>query len=129
MRLDGYVPGGTYLQWMDKIGARKSPWAKSLEGHGPSLGAGSTRSGWRLGNGKESHPDVVMCHALLDVLWQSRVAAAQGKKVQMLRRAAEMQGIICFHQLVGRELEDSTVVFVMGAAMIFVLGRLIDLRN
>lgn len=72
---------------------------------------------------------MVMCHALLDVLWQSRVAAAQGKKVQMLRRAAEMQGIICFHQLVGRELEDSTVVFVMGAAMIFVLGRLIDLRN
>eukprot|EP00803_Ostreobium_quekettii_P008666 evm.model.scf_2275.1 EVM.evm.TU.scf_2275.1 scf_2275:4097-7404(+) len=72
-------------------------------------------------------PDAVVYNALLDVLWQSGVAPAQAKAVQLWRRAVQ-RGIICFNLLTGRD-EYSTVVFTAGASIISVLRWLTDLRN
>eukprot|EP00803_Ostreobium_quekettii_P002863 evm.model.scf_2500.1 EVM.evm.TU.scf_2500.1 scf_2500:7276-10483(-) len=72
-------------------------------------------------------PDAVVYNALLDVLWQSGVAPAQAKAVQLWRRAVQ-RGIICFNLLTGRD-EYSTVVFTVGASIISVLRWLTDLRH
>jgi len=73
-------------------------------------------------------PDAVVYNALLDVLWQSGVAMAQAKAVQLWRRAVH-RGIICFNMLTGKDIEYSATVFTVGAAIISVLRWLIDLRN